>query len=135
MYTRRDIAEIFSTFAQFEANRFNRWVSDGRLCRSIKLCQEKYSETSDEFWALFWYKQWQSNDTKLPSNLVRRRTLPQDLTTLHLSAYLQEACYWAAENTNKRFSSTQYSIVDYFQMAIAEVSKVLAGFKPEKALV
>jgi|GEM_PF-5429523 len=30
-------------------------------------------------------------------------------------------------------SSTQYSVVDYFQMAIAEVGKVLAGFKPEKS--
>jgi RNA polymerase sigma factor (sigma-70 family) len=121
MYTRRDITEIFSTFAQFEANRFTRWVSDGKLRRSILLCQEKCSETqaSDEFWALFWYNQWLLHDGNVP--------------TLHLSAYLQEACYWAAENTNKRFSSTQYSVVDYFQMAIAEVGKVLAGFKPEKS--
>jgi RNA polymerase sigma factor (sigma-70 family) len=51
---------------------------------------------------------------------------------MHLSAYLQEPCYWAAKSIMNKFSSTKYELVDFFQMGIAEVKKICSGFKPER---
>jgi RNA polymerase sigma factor (sigma-70 family) len=75
------------------------------------------TETSEHFWAIYWYKLW------LPQ--------PASLAYAHLSAYLQEACYWAAQKTSASFSNAQYTLSDCFQMAIARVDKVLKGFNPQ----
>lgn len=117
MHPRLDMIEIFSTFMQFEADYFSGWVSDLKLRRSMRSCLEQTSEVASEsFWALYWHRVWQVE--------------PESLASRHLSAYLQESCYWAAQQMVKRFTNTQYKLSDYFQMAIAEVNPVLAGFKP-----
>ncbi|MCA1991570.1 MAG: sigma-70 family RNA polymerase sigma factor [Coleofasciculus sp. S288] len=126
MRPRQEITELFSTFAQFEADRFSKWVTDAQLRRSMRNCQECSSEisTSEYFWALYWYKQWQEQFTPAqPTNLAGR----------HLSAYLQELCYWAAQRTEERFRSPRYGVAEYFQMAIAQVNKVLSGFDPKRS--
>lgn len=120
MLPRQEIIEKFSTFVQFNLDRFSGWVTDSRLRQSMKGCLAQVSpvNTADNFWALYWYKSWQSN----PASLARG----------HLSAYLQEVCYWAAQKTITDFTSTQYSLADCFQAAIASIDKILKGFDPNQ---
>lgn len=119
MRPRLHLLELFSTFAQFEADVFRAWVSDARLQRSMKrrLAEDHSSENPAAFWALYWHQQW-------------RQAHP--LARLHLAAYLQEACYHAARKMAFRFTLQQYGLADCFQLAIAEVDKVLKGFQPER---
>ncbi|MBW4573721.1 MAG: sigma-70 family RNA polymerase sigma factor [Aphanothece sp. CMT-3BRIN-NPC111] len=120
MRSRQEIVEIFSSFLQFEADRFRDWATVPRLRRSMQSCltQSARPEASENFWALYWYKVWQ--------------TQPGSLAEGHLSAYLQEACYWAAQKTIASFSSSQHTLSDCFQIAIAQVNKVLKGFNAKQ---
>lgn len=116
MHPRQGIVTLFSTFIQFDFDRFSRWASDPRLRRNIerRLTQMSPQETSENFWAIYWHKAWLQQ--------------PQSLARDHLSAYLQEVCFWATQKTVSGFTSTQYTIPDCFQVAIAGVDKVLKGF-------
>ncbi|GAB4377209.1 MAG: sigma-70 family RNA polymerase sigma factor [Elainellaceae cyanobacterium] len=126
MHPRQSILDIFASFIQFQADRFAGWVIDAKLRRSMQrsLDQINTSESatphkssiapSEQFWALYWHRQWQ--------------TRSHPCAELHLVAYLQESCYWAAQLMLKRFLNTQYSLPDYFQMAIADVNTVLRDF-------
>jgi RNA polymerase sigma factor (sigma-70 family) len=117
MQPRQGIIEIFSTFVQFDADRFSVWVTDGKLQRSIKKSLEKYpQQISDNFWALYWYKIWQLESSPLAVG--------------HLSAYLQEVCYWGARKIAVNFTS-QFSVADCFQIAISCIYKILKNFNPE----
>jgi len=117
MQPRQGIVEIFSTFVQFEADQFSGWATDAKLRRSMKVCLERSStERSDTFWALYWYKVWQNESS--------------GVALTHISAYLQEVCYRAARKFARNFS-TQSSVGDCFQMAIARVDKILKRFNPE----
>lgn len=117
MQPRQGITEIFSTFVQFDADRFSVWVTDSKLQRSIKKGLEQYpQQTSDNFWVLYWYKIWQIESSPLAVG--------------HISAYLQEVCYWVARKIALNFSS-QFSIADCFQMAISCIYKILKNFNPE----
>ena len=119
MRPRQNLVEIFSTFLQFDADRFSGWVSDPKLRRSMQSClQSSRAETSEDFWSLYWYKVWQAQ--------------PDYWGVAHLSAYLQEACYWAAQKTVNSFASSQYTLSDCFQIAIAQLDKVLKGFNPQQ---
>lgn len=121
MQPRQSIIEIFSTFVQFDADRFSKWAAESRLRRSIQGClQQIPQESSEYFWALYWYKFWQVPET-------------QPLAKQHLMAYLQEPCYWIAQKTAASFVSTQYKLSDCFQVAIAQVDKVLKGFNPSQS--
>ncbi|MBD2249944.1 sigma-70 family RNA polymerase sigma factor [Nostoc parmelioides] len=117
MQTRQGIIETFSTFVQFDADRFSVWVTDSKLQRSIKKGLEQYpQQTSDNFWVLYWYKIWQIEASPLAVG--------------HISAYLQEVCYWVARKIALNFSS-QFSIADCFQIAISCIHKILKNFNPE----
>lgn len=111
---------MFSTFMQFEVDCFSGWACDLKLRRSMQSCLEHSSEAlaSEYSWALYWHRVWQAQSTSLAGR--------------HLSAYLQEPCYWAAQQTVKKFTNAQYKLSDYFQIAIAEVNTVLEGFRPGK---
>lgn len=120
MRPRQDIIEVFSTFLQFDAERFSAWATDPQLRRSMRtsLTRLPQMETAENFWVLYWYKLWQ--------------TQPASQAKLHLAAYLQEVCYWAAHKTIASFSaSSQYTLSDCFVMAIARLDKVLKGFNPQ----
>jgi RNA polymerase sigma factor (sigma-70 family) len=119
MRTRQGITDIFSTFLVFDSDRSTGWASDGKLRRSLLRKQSELSqpENSPNYWVAYWYKQWQSE--------------PADLAQGHLSAYLQEVCYWAAQKTTHSVRATQYTLSDFFQLAIARVDKVLKGYKPD----
>lgn len=120
MRPRQSIVESFSTFLQFEADRFSNWVTDPKLRRSMQTCLARFPqpETTENFWALYWYKVWQTQSAVLADT--------------HLSAYLQETCYWAAQKTMVSLASPQYTLSDCFQMAIARLDKVLKGFNPKQ---
>ena len=120
MRARQDVLEIFATFLQFDADRPHRWATDARLRRSMQHCLDQAStrETAATFWALYWYKRWHEE--------------PLHRAEAHLSAYLQESCYWAAQKTILSFATKQYTLSDCFQVAIAQVGKVLKGFKPQQ---
>ena len=120
MRSRQNIVEIFSTFIQFDSDRFSNWVSDPRLRRSINKClaKEDIKTHSENFWAIYWHKKWR----KEPSGIARE----------HLIAYLQEACFWSTRKTLSSFKSTQYGLPDGFQIAIAGIDKVLQGFDSDR---
>jgi RNA polymerase sigma factor (sigma-70 family) len=120
MQLRQSIIEIFSTFVQFDADRFSRWAMESRLRRSIQSClHQTPKEISEHFWALYWYKFLQVPET-------------QSLAKQHLMAYLQEPCYWTSQKTAASFTSTQYKLSDCFQVAIAQIDRVLKGFNPSQ---
>ncbi len=120
MRSRQDIVEIFSTFIQFDFDRFSDWVSDPRLRRSINKCLAKEDSInhSENFWAIYWHKRW----CQEPSGIARD----------HLIAYLQEPCFWSSRKTVSNFQSTQYSLPDGFQIAIAGIDKLLKGFDRDR---
>ncbi|RCJ23941.1 group 3/4 sigma-70 RNA polymerase sigma factor [Nostoc sp. ATCC 43529] len=120
MRPRQNISEIFSTFIQFEADRFKSWIYDAKLRRSIQNCLVQISETkhSENFWAIYWHKNWQNQ--------------PNSLAEAHLSAYLQETCYWSAQRTIPQIASVQCTLSDCFQIAIAEVPKILKACDPDQ---
>ncbi|YAF94581.1 MAG: sigma-70 family RNA polymerase sigma factor [Nodularia sp. CChRGM 3473] len=121
MQPRQSIIEIFSTFVQFDGDRFSRWAMESRLRRSIQSClNQTPKESSEYFWVLYWYKFWQVSETKL-------------LAKQHLAAYLQEPCYWTSQKTVTNFDSTQYKLADCFQIAIAQIDRVLKGFNPSQS--
>jgi RNA polymerase sigma factor (sigma-70 family) len=119
MLPRQDPVEIFSTFIQFDYDRFGGWATDTRLRRSMRQSLTKLAaDNPDSFWALYWHQIWQQQ----PTGLARE----------HLAAYLQEVCFWSATKTITGFSSSQYTVSDCFQVAIARIDKVLQGFDRER---
>lgn len=125
MRPRQTLVEIFSTFVQFEAEQFSRWMTDGHLRRSIQNCLAQGTpERSESFWGLYWYKAWQSQSSS--ENQQNRKAQS------HLTAYLQESCYWAAQKALLNFPRTQYTVPDGFQVAIASIEKVLKGFSVDR---
>ncbi|WP_233219948.1 sigma-70 family RNA polymerase sigma factor [Pleurocapsa sp. CCALA 161] len=119
MLPRQDTVEIFSTFIQFDNDRFAGWATDTRLRRSMRQSLSTITTVnSASFWALYWHQIWQHQ----PTGLARE----------HLTAYLQEVCFWSATKTITGFSSSQYSVADCFQVAIARIDKVLKGFDRER---
>ena len=116
---RQDTVKIFSTFIQFNDDRFGGWATDTRLHRSMRQSIKNISADQPiTFWALYWHQIWQEQ--------------PRTLAREHLAAYLQEVCYWSANKTITGFSSSQYSVSDCFQVAIARIDKVLRGFDRER---
>lgn len=118
MHSRQGITELFTTFLQLDADKVIGWATDARLRRNLLNTQACLSdpENSENFWVSYWYKLWQKQ---------------AGLAGGHLSAYLQEVCYWAVNKTVTNFSSGQYTLSDCFQMVITKTDKVLKGFKPD----
>lgn len=119
MLPRQETVKIFSTFIQFDYDRFGSWATDNRLRRSMRQCLDKIpTESSENFWALYWHQIW----LEQPKGMARE----------HLAAYLQEICFWSSTKTISGFSSTQYTVPDCFQVAISGIDKVLKGFDRER---
>ena len=117
MQTRHGIVEIFSTFVQFEVDQFRGWITDPKLRRSMKQCLEHSpTQDSDSLWALYWYKVWETQSSPV--------------ALAHISAYLQEVCYWSARKFALNFP-TQLSVADCFQIAIAHLTRILKTFNPQ----
>lgn len=108
-------------FLQFEADQVKGWLADPRLRRSMEQCiaASNQPETSEDFWARYWYAVWQAQQSQLAKS--------------HLVASLQEACYWAAKDTTVGYSSSHYHLSDFFQMAIERIDRILNGFNPKQS--
>ncbi|MBW4662278.1 MAG: sigma-70 family RNA polymerase sigma factor [Drouetiella hepatica Uher 2000/2452] len=122
MRHRQDITELFSTFLQFETDIITRWTTDAKLRRSFQGVFAQSPDPSELVWTIYWHRIWDQTRSESAHNLA----------SLHLSAYLQESCYWAAYRTFNKFSGSQFTLLDYFQIAIAEVSTVLRGFRNDR---
>jgi RNA polymerase sigma factor (sigma-70 family) len=119
MQPRQNLVVLFSTFLQFEADRASGWATDARLRRGMQaqIANTSDAKASEQFWSTYWHQRWceeQTNGTFLG----------------HLSAYLQEACYWSAYKTSSAITESRYRTSDYFQIAIAEVPKILKARDP-----
>jgi RNA polymerase sigma factor (sigma-70 family) len=137
MIDRQTIPDLFSTFLQFTDDRFSHWVTDGRLRRNVRRCLSEVAasdspseniskasrETSESFWVLYWHNRWQQVVDPLEN---------APLATGHLAAYLQEACYWAAQQVIRNLASSQSQfqipVSDCVQMAIVELPKILKDY-------
>jgi RNA polymerase sigma factor (sigma-70 family) len=124
MRQRKDLIEIFSSFLQFEADRARNWAIDPRLNRSMIRSIEAAPHESEQFWATYWVGQYRQHAT------VTSPALRQAIG--HLSAYLQETCFWAVSRVIPRVGTIQMKLSDCFQVAIADVPKLLAGFDASK---
>jgi RNA polymerase sigma factor (sigma-70 family) len=120
MNPRQNIIEIFSTFLQFEADRFSGWATDAKLHRNMKIYLNHFSqsENPERFWSVYWHKSWQKDEKK-------------DFALGHMSAYLQEPCYWTVQKMMPKLQGTKEHISDFFQVAIASVPKILKACNPD----
>jgi RNA polymerase sigma factor (sigma-70 family) len=149
MQVRQSIIDLFSMFLLFEADRFQRWAIDPTLRRSMQQRSEQLQDhpASEQFWSTYWHKRWltaaNSADAKplhrtsrdASTRSVGAALLPvaaQALAESHLSAYLQEPCYWAAQKLLTRIAYPACKLSDCFQMAIVEVPKILRACDPNQ---
>jgi RNA polymerase sigma factor (sigma-70 family) len=122
MHPRNSLVEKFSTFLQFDADRFRGWVTDAKLRRNMRSRLKQIpQEMNDGFWALYWYKVWHSQSERIAKE--------------HLLAYFQEYCYWASVKAANTFGSIQYNLSDCFQIAVSKFDKVLKGFNPNSGFL
>lgn len=135
MRPRQTIIEQFSCFARLADGGFHGWSCDPRLKKSIQQQLEQVPEspgkehshdvTTEQFWSIYWHQCWQSQSHRLAET--------------HLVAYLQEPCYWVSQEVTRKFRSIQAGVsssdtmLDYFQMAVANVRLALAKFSPERS--
>ena len=165
MKKREDIVQKFSTFLCFrdQSNSQNLiWQVTPELERHIKHLAQSDPEAKAEFWARYFLKILRDGEeTKRNTSLKNEenRDTPghedwgKSLTNfsvssdilisvssskagMHLLAYLQEACLWAAQKTYHRFKFFQhkYPIEEYFQIANSATNppaKLLKNFNFE----
>ncbi len=130
MQPRQSVTELFSAFLKWAADGAGGWTIDPRLHRSIRVCLGRVpdAKVSESYWAIYWHKVWLKERPQTSSPKPQTSNLSEG----HLSAYLQEACYWSAYKTIARLSHSQFGVSDCFQVAIAEVPKILKACDPEQ---
>lgn len=130
MDKRVSIVQKFCTFLSFSASSQklkHQWLVEAKLERNIQKVQ-MYSIQAPEFWARHFLKIIQG----ISQNEIRgaEENKQKLIAEEHLSAYLQEACYWAAHKIQNQFYSIhyKYSLEDLFQIGN------LVASKPDKLL-
>jgi RNA polymerase sigma factor (sigma-70 family) len=119
MKPRQTILARFSTFVEFEADRFHHWSSDRPLERTMQLYLKQHPQEPEEYWVLYWHESWRQQQHQAAQN--------------HLTAYLQEICYWVAshlDHATMNQTASGYSVADYFQLTIVTLPRVLKNFNP-----
>jgi RNA polymerase sigma factor (sigma-70 family) len=118
MRPRKQLTEKFSSFLLIESMAQQRWVRSAALCRHLNQWQLRLGESpgDEKFWVTYWYQLWQKATPCRAGD--------------HLCAYLQEACFWAVKSLADVLQSSQFSLADLFQTAIAQYDKVLRHFNP-----
>jgi RNA polymerase sigma factor (sigma-70 family) len=118
MQPRVHILDLFSTFAQLEGDRFQQWRTHPRLRRNMQTCLATATDASEQVWVLYWCQNWQQQASAV--------------AIAHLTAYLQEVCYWVANQIAHRSAAPHYTLADYFQIANSEIQPVLQKFCPDR---
>jgi RNA polymerase sigma factor (sigma-70 family) len=117
MRPRKNILDQFSTFLQFQGDRSSGWLTDPRLMKGMELAQVQAPSDCEADWVRFWHGQ---------------RERPRAID--HLTAFLQEPCYWGALKVSRQLDaggvSGRFGLSDLFQSAIAVCPRILAGFDP-----
>lgn len=107
MKKRRDLVELFSTFLQID-DHYDAlgpcWEKSPRLASNMTKKIESEAIANEEFWAQYWLKA-TLKDSQTKSSARE-----------HLSAYLEEACYWTALKIHQQLAAYQLRRVDCFLM-------------------
>jgi RNA polymerase sigma factor (sigma-70 family) len=127
MQPRRTFLELFSTFIGFENDRFQQWLTEPALRRNLQRQASngdagEANPSNQDFWVFYWHQVWTSEQQKASKKFA----------VGHLTAYLQEACYWVAHRTARQAKGVQYGVADCFQVAIATVPTLLKGYSPDQ---
>ncbi|KAM3108474.1 hypothetical protein [Phormidesmis sp. 146-33] len=129
MKKRQSNVQKFSTFLSFpdagKSLTLTRWVTESALERSIEQQVQSYPEQTAEAWALHFLKILQNEKAQVGERPIAEK---------HLSAFLQEVCYQAAQKLQKQFQSVQYrySLADLFQIGnlfVNQPAKLFRSFK------
>jgi RNA polymerase sigma factor (sigma-70 family) len=120
MRSRQTLTEIFSTFLQWFEDQPGPWAVDARLRRHMQQRLTQAQPGTEAFWALYWQKEWQQQSPVQP------------WAEQHLSAYLQETCYWATRKIVAPLNLPQTPLADCFQVAITTLPKILAACDPNQ---
>ncbi|BAZ08890.1 putative group 3/4 sigma-70 RNA polymerase sigma factor [Calothrix sp. NIES-4071] len=116
MNKREDTIQKFSSFLSFQDKSHNKnlfWQNDLRLERRMRMLIESNLEAQPDTWARYFLKIAKGvEDTS-------KVYLSSAMAEKHLSAYLQEACFSAAQTLHKKFIFLRhsYSLEELFQMA------------------
>jgi RNA polymerase sigma factor (sigma-70 family) len=124
MQSRQTLIEIFSTFLNLSADRGTGWQVDGRLQRHMQIHLAQNEAAKEDFWALYWLRHWQVHWQAQNASIK--------LAEGHLSAYLQETCYWSVQRVVPRVGGGQFTLADCFQVAIIQLPKVLKKFDADR---
>lgn len=107
MKKRRDIVEMFSTFIQID-DHYDAiglgWAKSPRLASNMTKKIAAEAIANEEFWAQYWLKA-TLKDSQTKSSARE-----------HLSAYLEEACYWTALKIHQQLAAYHLRRVDCFLM-------------------
>ena len=82
-----------------------------------RLTEDDNAAQPEGFWTLYWYKCW-----------LEQSPLQAEA---HLTAYLQEPCYWAINSITQRFTRLPLTLADGFQAGIAHVDRILKSYNPD----
>lgn len=120
MKRRRDIVELFSTFLQID-DHYDAlgpgWQKSPRLASNITKKIESEPSAKEEFWAQYWLKA-TVKDSQTKSHARE-----------HLSAYLEEACYWTALKIYQQLAAYHLRRVDCFLMLREAAANPVKLFK------
>jgi len=120
MKRRRDIVELFSTFLQLD-DHYDAlgpgWEKSSRLASNITKKIESEPSAKEEFWAQYWLKA-TVKDSQTKSHARE-----------HLSAYLEEACYWTALKIYQQLAAYHLRRVDCFLMLREAAANPVKLFK------
>jgi RNA polymerase sigma factor (sigma-70 family) len=129
MHPRNQIVEMFSTFVEFNGLFFGGWAPERLLKRRMEACVNRSPQTQEYGWTIYWYTNWKK-PTQASTDLQYSK--PCSLPRMHLIAYLQEPCYWAAKSSVRNFTDISYGLPDCFNIAIAKVDKLLQDFQSSR---
>ncbi len=107
MRTRKHPIEMFSTFLQVDEARDtlgSAWLTDSRLKQNMTRVSQTDADAPEDFWTLYWLRE----AFKDPQNSLARG---------HLSAYLEEVCYWVTLKIFQEITNISESRVDCFFIA------------------
>ncbi|MBW4668780.1 MAG: sigma-70 family RNA polymerase sigma factor [Cyanomargarita calcarea GSE-NOS-MK-12-04C] len=142
MNKREDIIQKFSTFLSFgdkNNSKYLFWQTDLKLERQMRHIAESNLGTQADFWARYFLKIakgiFSTQEMRTGEN-NSEMTFSSVMAGKHLSAYLQEACFWTAQKLYQHFIFLRhkYSIEEYFQISNSVANppiKILKNFNLE----